>query len=353
MEPPTTKKAELLKYVLAFVNAWRRADAYILIGVEETPSSKAVVIGVADHLKDADIQQFVNSKTNAPVELSYTSAEIEGKSIGVIRIPVQERPRSILKVFGGLQPKTVYLRRGSSTDTAGPDEIIRMAGATPFARPELSVLFADTANRQIIGNAVDLSGTLIEIERASALPDYEESSSSYFPTTLYRVNPDYYRDFAWFIVANHVTQPCQFAIRNDSSTPAFDVRVELLVRSTSALLFDHDSRPDEPRARSYGLLAGGMPHLKNDPPLDVVVKRLRDSWAIDLFAEKVQPHSTAWLRNELYIGSKVTEELRLEGKIAADNIAAPQPAALIARCTTESRSMSIEKFLELAFEQKD
>jgi hypothetical protein len=349
---PDTDKAELLKDILAFVNAWRRTDAYILIGVDENPGSNAVVIGVTDHLKDADIQQFVNSKTNAPAEFIYTSAELEGKSIGVIRIPVQERPRSLLKAFGGLQAKTVYLRRGSSTDIAGPDEIIRMAAPTPFARPELTVVFADAMNRQVIGETVDLNCTFVEIEGASDLPDYEESSSPYLPSTLYQVNRDYFRDLASFIVAGDLARPIQFAIRNASSTSALDVRVELFVRSSSALLFDHDSWPDEPEARNYGLLTGGMARLTHDPPLDVAVKRLADAWVIDLFAEKVQPHSTAWLKDKLYIGSKATEELRLEGKISADNLAAPQSVSLVAKCTTDHQPMSLETLFAIAVEHR-
>lgn len=87
-----TEKAELLKDILAFVNAWRRSDAYILIGVDERPGGKANVVGVTEHLKDADLQQFVNSKTNGPIQFSYAPGQLEGRSIGVITIPVQERP---------------------------------------------------------------------------------------------------------------------------------------------------------------------------------------------------------------------------------------------------------------------
>ena len=36
-------KAELLKDILAFVNAWRRTDAYILIGVEEVKGGRSKV----------------------------------------------------------------------------------------------------------------------------------------------------------------------------------------------------------------------------------------------------------------------------------------------------------------------
>lgn len=60
------EKSELLKDILAFANAWRRADAYILIGVKEVKGGRSEVVGIADHLDDAHIQQFVNSKTQRP-----------------------------------------------------------------------------------------------------------------------------------------------------------------------------------------------------------------------------------------------------------------------------------------------
>ena len=61
------EKSELLKDVLAFANAFRRSDAYILVGVEEQRGARSEVVGVSTHLDDANLQQFVNSKTQAPV----------------------------------------------------------------------------------------------------------------------------------------------------------------------------------------------------------------------------------------------------------------------------------------------
>jgi predicted HTH transcriptional regulator len=55
------EKSELLKDILAFTNAWRHADAYILIGVDEKQDNS--VVGVSAHFDDASLQQFVNSKT--------------------------------------------------------------------------------------------------------------------------------------------------------------------------------------------------------------------------------------------------------------------------------------------------
>lgn len=337
-----SEKAELLKDILSFTNAWRRSDAYILIGVEERVGSKALVVGTSDHLKDADLQQFVNSKTNAPVDGSYTTCSLEGKSVGVIRVPQQERPRFILKPFGGLLPNTVYLRRGSSTGTAAPDEIAKMGVADRAAvtLPQLSVLFADAKNRAVIGNEIDLAGTFIDMGDVSALPDYSESSGPFDMPGIYRVNRHYFRDFAEYTVARELARPCQFAIRNDSSVPAVDVRVELIIQSSRALLFDADSWPSRPESREYDSFASHLGRLKNAPPLDVVVKKLTNNWVVDLRVDKVQPNATAWLDDTLYFGSEITEIVTLEGTIAADNLPTPQPVALFVTFTSTPRKTS-------------
>ena len=97
-------KSELLKDVLAMANAWRRTDAYILIGVEDMRGSRSNPVGVTAHHDDATLQQFVNSKTNRPITFAYEAVAIDGYQVGVIRINVQERPFFLKKDYGKLEP---------------------------------------------------------------------------------------------------------------------------------------------------------------------------------------------------------------------------------------------------------
>ena len=48
------QRAELLKDILAFANAWRQTDAHILIGVEEVKGGRSIVSGIppGNHLDD-------------------------------------------------------------------------------------------------------------------------------------------------------------------------------------------------------------------------------------------------------------------------------------------------------------
>ena len=75
-----SEKSELLKDILAFANAWRRETAYITIGVKEVQGGRNTVVGVTEHLKDNDLQQFVNSKTQRPVD--FRKAEFVKRAAG-------------------------------------------------------------------------------------------------------------------------------------------------------------------------------------------------------------------------------------------------------------------------------
>lgn len=124
------EKSEIVKDIMALANAFRRDDAFILLGVREVNGGRAEVVGVEQHLPDASLQQLVNSKTNRPVEFSYHALEVDGKQIGVIRVPQQRRPVFLMKPYGRLDALVVYLRRGSSTAKATPDEIAQMGAVT-------------------------------------------------------------------------------------------------------------------------------------------------------------------------------------------------------------------------------
>jgi hypothetical protein len=154
-------KSELLKDVLAFANAWRRTDAYILIGVEEVKGGRSKVRGVSQQLNDNDLQQFVNSKTQQPIGFSYEAFSSEGVPVGIIQVFVQDRPFFLKTQYGRVQANTVYLRRGSSTDIALPDEVALMGtslGDGTNRRAELEALvdelnqFCDLSRRIDIYN---------------------------------------------------------------------------------------------------------------------------------------------------------------------------------------------------------
>src|SRR5260370_15711809 len=116
------EKSELLKDILAFENSWRQTDAHILIGVEEVRGGRSIIRGVAAAILNRNLQQFVHSKTNRPVSFSYAPVTFEGLEIGVITIPVQERPVFLRQKYGNFPPNVVYIRRRATTAQAGSHE---------------------------------------------------------------------------------------------------------------------------------------------------------------------------------------------------------------------------------------
>jgi hypothetical protein len=122
----TEEKCEILKDLLAFANSWRRADAFILVGVKEVKGGRSIVVGISQDIDEAQLQQFVNSKTQRPMTFSYRVVPYRQERVGVFHIPVQGRPLFLKKDYGKLKKETVYLRRGTSTDIADPDEIAMM-----------------------------------------------------------------------------------------------------------------------------------------------------------------------------------------------------------------------------------
>ena len=123
-------KAELLKDILAFANAWKTSDAHIVVGIEEKNGQMASVFGVTETLADHTVQQFVSGKTNRPIAFVVENVFYQKVQLTVIRISQhQRRPLWLKQDFRKLKHETVYLRRGSSTDIAKVDEIAEMGRA--------------------------------------------------------------------------------------------------------------------------------------------------------------------------------------------------------------------------------
>ena len=139
------EKSELLKDILGMANAWRRSEAYILIGVADVRGGRSTVHGVpaTAHLADHSLQQFLNNLTNRPVRFGYEAFEFEGKQVGIIRVEQQARPFYLKQDYGKLKRNEVYVRRGSSTDPTKPatlDEVAQMGHGAEVVLVDLNGL---------------------------------------------------------------------------------------------------------------------------------------------------------------------------------------------------------------------
>jgi hypothetical protein len=223
------EKSEMLKDILSMVNSWRSVDGYIVIGIEDKPEKPNLIHGIYEHIDDAKIQQFVNSKISGTCLFEYATYTKDSKTIGIIRIPVQKRPVYLTKDYGTLKADIVYVRRGSSTGIAKPDEVSKMGlDKNEVAFPNLEVGFFNILNNQMIGDVLKKETSYLTI--LDSIPEYSEGVS--FKTLTVGNNSEYYKDYIEFINFKYSYIPLHFAVKNIGEIEAVNLQFELEIYSS-------------------------------------------------------------------------------------------------------------------------
>ncbi|MBI5213220.1 MAG: ATP-binding protein [Nitrospirae bacterium] len=355
------QKGELLKDILAFANAWRRIDAYILIGIKEIKGSKSEVIGIEDELDDAQLQQFVNSKTQRPVTFHYKTVIIEDKKVGVIHIPVNQRPIYLKNDYGKLKKNVVYIRRGSATDEASPDEVAQMglSELSPNENiPTLDFEFADAKNHVQLGKVLKLKTIHLSVPKEKEIPDYEERQgfgALQVNISTFNSNRDYYRELVDFYYWFNKARRIGFVIKNSSGVVANNVRIEMDVADSDKkfTFFSADKFSDYPKAHRNFLenirpLSQQLKDMQQKP--DIVIKRFSNKWHIEAKFEKVQPQQTAFTKDFIYFAPDYNCSIELEGKIFADNLPNPLIEKLSIESQVENRNGSLDEIRRMHYE---
>jgi len=314
------EKAEFVKDVLAFANAWREGDAYILIGVKDTKSGRREVVGVANHPDDADLQQIVNQKTNRPVDFCYFSAVVDDKEIGVLHFKAgQVRPVHLKTRMAALDPKNVYVRRSSSTDVATLDEVSKMGHAL---RPSVDVprleLLLESDRTQ--ATQLELVSTILSdpprVAPNSFAPELALLAASHRLAELSKPDP---RKLAAYKKRRALLRPVNFCIKNTGTIALHDVEVQLVIPQSGHLIVS-DELPTRPR--SILEAAEGI-------DLSSLHSALRDSFEsrgnafhLRYSIGKVQPGNIG-RSSEFYVGSTVEQNLALTAQVYADNLPRP------------------------------
>jgi len=351
MQASDDDKSELLKDILAFANAWRRSDAYILIGVEEVKGARSRVIGIADLLDDAALQQFVNSKTNRPVTFSYRSLSYEAKQIAVIHIPVQQRPLYLKKDYGRVRANTVYVRRGSATAIADLDEVSTMGAMhQPERRPVLDISFADPTTRRLLSKRRSAKSLILQAPPRSEIPDYVIQRSP-FEFGMRSANSSYYRELVKYTSVLRAVSPFYFAISNSGGTTGTDVRVEIRCgkQAGKLLAIDQHDFPTTPRAEYNSLDFSQRVHMPRT--YDVTATDTGDTWVVEGRADKVQPKATFWFQDPVYLGSASDGVVTLDVTIYCDELEQPHTDKLLIEFAAEHRKVNLDDVLELEHER--
>lgn len=320
------QKSELLKDVLAFANAWRETDAYIVIGVEEVTGGRHNPVNITDHPDDAQLQQFINSKTNRRIEFSYEVHNYEGNKIGIIKIAKQERPVYPKKDYGKVKRNIVYFRLGSATETATPDDIARMGREVipTLEFPNMVLQFADNKNRQELGENINLRS----VAYAKPLQPINIEKIYYFYLErigFKDVDKNYLREKEESIRIGKLCQPISLVIQNQSSILAEQVKVEIKGSFLGGIQVT-DELPHKPAYKRFDIYHSRL-NLRSIHS-KVKVKNYGNHWSLSVCFGDVQPKSTMWIDEHFYLGSMSMEHLELEAVIFANNLSEPQSVKL-------------------------
>ena len=142
-------KTELIKDIIAFANSLQNDKGYIILGVKNL-TSKNKLLGINDlHLDDATLQEIVNSKLNRKIKFEYLEFEFKRKVFAVIQIESDGKPFYLIKDYKNLKKESVYIRRGTATFTATPDEVYLMGQLKNHIHKDMIKVYFDIPNLDI------------------------------------------------------------------------------------------------------------------------------------------------------------------------------------------------------------
>lgn len=245
-------KCELLKDVLGMVNSWRNQTGYIVIGISESNSKPNGIVNVTEHIDDAILQQFINSKTSSLCNFSYRTCTYNECTIGIFEIPVQKRPVFIKKKYGKLLDETVYVRHGTCTEIARLEEVLSMSNINEAVKPILDLSFWDCSKSASFGSTI--TAKIASINSLDTIPDFRITVGvdSLCMVGVY-VNKNYYRQLYECYKANNIHIPLRFAVSNTGNIEAVNVRLELALLSDDIEVLVDGEEIRHPKQTSYPL----------------------------------------------------------------------------------------------------
>lgn len=239
-------KSELLKDILSFANAWREENAYILIGVSEENGHREIVgINPVDVIDDATIQQFINNKTNKVVPFISYTVNCQKGLVQVIEIRDcgSERPFFSVKDYGKVKKNVVKVKRGSSTDDADLEEIVRMGEHRSLRKqPILEAAICPAGTEDFRTDNVTIRVLNIDFDE-SALNMRREDPPRYASIMDTEVSPIDKMD--WIKQAFRVCS-LNLRLKNVSDIQARDLRIEATLNNTSFGFKALDYFPQKP-----------------------------------------------------------------------------------------------------------
>lgn len=331
------EKSEMLKDILAFANAHREGPAHILLGFRENPPHPAEVTGLPSEgaIDDSRLQEFVNSKLNAKLEFRYEEGLLGDRQIAVISIPKQRRPFYLIRDYGRLTKNTVYVRRGSSTGIAAPDEIATMG----ITRGEVkTILEFQTPDNEPLPHAFERRF----LSFPARLPSLERDRNVFLSST-FLVNKDYFREGAEYHSSRNRLVQARLVLTNRSDFSLGDAHLEVIVRcpdGETVALLRADEMPDVPSGTYF---PGGNAHLDHAGQAVKVDKRGKVPVA-HVSLGTIRPGQTVRAEEDIAILPSGPGTYSINVRILANEIPAPLSAEHRLEITGPLISVSEEEF---------
>jgi hypothetical protein len=346
------EKGELLKDIVSAANAWRRADTYILVGVEWTNGGKNKILGVINHLDENEIREFINGKLQEPLLFHYQALTVDRKKIGVIHIPLQKRPFYLTEDFANLKKYVIYIRRGDSVREAGTEEAARIKESLTEKTEEAAsadsvrVEFAYSPNRKVLGDYLKINTYSIEIPDPGDLPDFPLHDSALSrgdspeSGVIERPNRHFYRELAVHLQKAGSVGRLDFCVSNQGPDSIHDVRLDISIEDPDRECFCLEEFEIPSHPLQYIGPSNQIPLVS--PVSDQVrVKRRSPFWSIQLFFREVLPENRVFSDAGLYIGAESSVKLELVGLLTARELSSPLHVPLIVEI--ETQKMNLDK----------
>jgi len=348
------EKSELLRDLLGFSNAWRRADAYIITGVKEVQNGENEIMGILDHLDFEEVQEFVNSKTQNPIQFSYNALTVNRKKIGMIHIPLQARPFFLEKDFVNLKKYVVYVHRGQSTVESGTDEVTKMKisdSQKKFEQPSFELEFAHSDKKSSIGSRINLKTFLIEVPQKEMIPDFKQGLSinplSDLSVSLYpvEINNSYLRELVDHYQQLGSISLIDFCLKNNSDVVSENVRLVFKVEDKEDFIYFKELFELPPKPHKYHWPGSKAPVFVEIVPGLRILKK-RSGWEIEIFLGQIPPKQKLFSKSGLYIGAKKNTTLYVDVNLFADNLFEPIIFPLVIDIKIQVKKLQLEMLLK-------
>ena len=333
-------RSELVKDLLAFANTQRDSSAYILIGIQEVKGGRSNVTGIGQHLLDNELHDFMNKITQRAVEFLYSPYHFDGVDIGVIEIPVQEGLFYLKTPYGKLRESTVYIRDGSSTRVAIPEEITELSSPKP---PLLIVNWVDTASNKVVCSP-HLTHPLVlypplQPDEVQSKPPPARSALDFQQP---RYNHDYPQDLIVYTFYKNAFISIGLQIYNQGETTGKSIRFEgQFAKRDKFQVMDHQPKLPKEYNDAFPIIPLS-PHLYSANEITVDLSEDDKSWKIVVEFGDIRPGEQIFTYDSLWFFSGYPGTYKMEAKIIGENIPEPIYCSLSLEFDPQNRPMNLE-----------